>query len=61
MGYSGIIPFVYIGKEEMHKYMQYKVSMIVYMGRLANQRKVSKWLPFKTFKSKSLNMCTYLH
>ena len=27
MGYSGIIPFVYDGKEEIHKYMQYEVSM----------------------------------
>ena len=25
-GHSGIIPFVYEGKEEMHKYMQYQVS-----------------------------------
>ena len=41
-GYSGMIPFVYEGKEEIHKYMQYKVSMIVCIGRIANQRKVSK-------------------
>ena len=46
-GYSGIIPFVYEGKEEIHKYMQYEVSMIVCMGKIANQRKVLKWLPFK--------------
>ena len=27
-GYSSIIPFVYKGKEEILKYMQYEVSMI---------------------------------
>ena len=37
-GCSGIIPFVYEGKEEIHKYAQY-------MGRTTNQRKVPKWLP----------------
>ena len=26
-GYNGIIPFVYEGKEEIHKYMQYEVSI----------------------------------
>ena len=26
-GYNGIIRFVYEGKEKIHKYMQYKVSM----------------------------------
>ena len=45
--YRGIIPFVYEGKEEIYKYMQYEVSMTVYMGSNANQRKVPKWLPFK--------------
>ena len=29
-GYSGIIPSVYVGKEEIHKNMQYEVSMIVF-------------------------------
>ena len=34
--------------------------MIVYMGKIANQRKVPKWLPFKNFKSASLNIkCAY--
>ena len=29
------------------------------MDRIANQRKVPKWLPFKNYKSKSLNiLCT---
>ena len=27
--------------------MQYEASMTVYMGRIGNQRKVPKWLPFK--------------
>ena len=56
-GYSGILPFVYVGKNEIHKYMQYEVSMTVCTGRIANQRKVPKWLPFKQYKSESLNMC----
>ena len=51
-GYSGTIPFVYEGKEEIHKFIQ---SMTVCMGRIANQGKVSKWLPFENYKSKSLN------
>ena len=49
--YSGIIPFVYVGKEDIHKYMQYEVSV----GRVANQRKVPKWLPFKNDMAESLN------
>ena len=40
--YSNIIPFMYVGFEEIHKYMQYEVSMNVCMGRTANQRKVPK-------------------
>ena len=43
--------FLFVGKEEMHKYMQYEVSMTVYVGRIAIQRKVPKWLPFKNYKS----------
>ena len=41
-GYSGIISFVYEGKEDIHKYMQYEVSMTVCMGRTTNQREVPK-------------------
>ena len=41
-GYCGIIPFVYEGKEEIHKYMQYEVSMTVCVGWITNQRKVQK-------------------
>ena len=59
-GYSGIIPFMYKGKEEIHKYIQYEVSMTVCMGRIANQRKVPKWLLFKNYKSESLNIL-YAH
>ena len=47
-GYSGIIiPFVCGGKEEIHKFLQYEVSMTACMGRIASQIKVPKWLPFK--------------
>ena len=53
---SGIIPFGYEGKGEIHKYMQYEVSMTVCMGRATNQRKVAKWLPFKNYKSELLNI-----
>ena len=44
--YSGFIPFVCVGKEEILKYTQYEVSKTVYMGEIANQRKVPKWFPF---------------
>ena len=53
---GGINPFVYEGKEEMHKYMQYEVSMTVSVGRIANQRKVPKWLSFKIYESESLHI-----
>ena len=60
-GYTGIIPFEYEGKEEIHKYKQHEVSMTVCMGRIANQIKVPKWLPFKNYKSESLNIqCAYM-
>ena len=35
--YSGTIPFVFVAKEEIHKYMWYEVSVTVNMGRIANQ------------------------
>ena len=44
--YSGIIAFVYEGKEEIHRYVQYEISITVCMCRIANQRKIPKWLPF---------------
>ena len=31
--YSGIIPFAFEGKEEIHKYIQYEVSMTVCTAR----------------------------
>ena len=31
-------------------------SMTAYVGRIANQRKVPKSLPFKNYKSESLNI-----
>ena len=42
LGYSCIIVFVCKSNEEMHKYMQYEISMTAYMGRMANQRNVPK-------------------
>ena len=45
-----------VGKEEIHKYMQYEVSMPVHMGRVANQGKVQKWLPFENYQSESSNI-----
>ena len=56
IGYSCIIPFVYQGKEEIHKYMQYEVSMTICMGRTTNQSKVPKWLQLKNYNLESLNI-----
>ena len=39
IGNSGIISFVYEGKEGTHKCMRYEVSMTVHIGRIANQKK----------------------
>ena len=55
IGYSDIISFVYEGKE-VQKYMQYEVCMTVCMGRIANQRKIAKWLPFKNYKSETFDV-----
>ena len=44
---SGIVPFAYVGKDEIHMCMQYEVSTTVYKGKAANQRKVPKLLSFK--------------
>ena len=35
--YSGIIPFAYGDKEEIHKFLQYEVSMSDYMGNIAKK------------------------
>ena len=45
--YCGILLFVYVDTEEIDKYLQNEVSMTVQMDRIANQRKVPKWLSFK--------------
>ena len=37
INYSGIILFVHVDKEVIHKYMQYGVSMIVFLARITNQ------------------------
>ena len=33
-----------------------RVSMTAYMGRIANQGKIPKWLSFKNYKSESRNI-----
>ena len=30
---------------------KYEVSMTIYVSRRGNQRKITKWLPFKNYKS----------
>ena len=30
---------------------KYEASMIMYVGRRANQRKIAKWLPFENYMS----------
>ena len=35
---------------------EYEVSITIYVGRRANQRKIPKWLLFKNYKSESLNI-----
>ena len=37
-GYSSFIPFVYEGKEEIHKHMQYEVSMSVWVGQQIKEK-----------------------
>ena len=32
MGQSGIVPFTYIGKDEIHKYVQYEAFMTCLYG-----------------------------
>ena len=51
-----LFSFVCEGKEEIHKYVQYEVSMTACVGRIANQSKVPKWLAFKSYKSKLPNI-----
>ena len=52
---------MYEGKEEIHKYIQYEVSITVCVGRIANQRKIPKWLPFKQLQVRITKylMCIY--
>ena len=50
-----------VGTEEINKYIQYEVSISIYLARVANRRKVPKWLPFKIHNSESLNIsCAYI-
>ena len=55
-GYTSIISFVYIGKEEIHEYVQYEISITIYMGRIENQKGVPKWLPFEHHMLKALTI-----
>ena len=43
ISYSGIIAFVYVNKDEIHKHIQYEVSM----GQDGKSKKRAKWLPFE--------------
>ena len=54
--YSGFISFVYEDKEKIHKSVQYEVPMTDCIARIANQRKIPEWLPFKNYKSELLNI-----
>ena len=40
----------------VHVHTKYEVSLTVYVGRRANLLKIPKWLPFKNYKSESLNI-----
>ena len=37
-GYCDIIPLMYEGKEEIHKYMQYEVSITAWAGQQIKER-----------------------
>ena len=38
----------------LHIHTKYEVSITIYMDMRANQRKISKWLPFKTLSQNQL-------
>ena len=52
---------MYEGKEEMHKYMQYEVSIRVCMGMVANQRKYQYGCHLKTTSQNHYLMCIHGH
>ena len=43
-------------KKRYTRKMPYEGSFTVCMGRIANQRKIPKWLPFKNYRPESLNI-----
>ena len=45
----------HIAEINVNIHKKYEVSMAMYVGRRANQRKIPKCLPFKNYKSESLN------
>ena len=42
-------------------HMQYEVYMTVYVGRIANQRKAQKWLPFKKLYVRITKYLKYMY
>ena len=42
-------------RNNVYIHTKYEVSMTIYMGMIANQRKIPKWLPFKNYKSEESN------
>ena len=50
-----------IWRTYVHMCTNYEVSVTIHMGMRANERKIPKWLPFKNYKSESLNVyCVYM-
>ena len=49
IGHSGIILFMCVGEEDKHKYLQYEVSITVYVDRGSKSK-------FKNYKSESVNI-----
>ena len=47
---------VHIAELSVNIHTKHEVSMTIYVGRRANQRKIPKWLPFKTYNLESLNI-----
>ena len=52
---------MYVGKEEILKYMLYEVSVTVCMGRIANQREVPKWFSFKNYQVRITKYLMYIY
>ena len=46
----------HIAEINVNIHTKYEVSITIYVGRRVYQRKVTKWLPLKNYKSESLNI-----